>query len=325
MSRIAHPNHAGLRCGGTVSLAGRLARRAGGLGLALFVLCPAALPAANPYFRTNTEVPFLTHSSQGAQRINRKLEEIVLPEVHFDGVPLAEVVKLLSEDAKRFDPEKKGLNFLINDVSPQLPLLDANGNPVPAARPVALSEGLIRVGQPLKNLTLRHALDVICKTAELPTQFSVEEYAIAFIPRGPVAYYSRIFRVNPDTFIQGLQGVVANPVLGVTVGGGNAAGAAGQNQPTTTTTGPVRATVPATVPATQHTAAEANALVRQFFQSAGVSGLGGRNPTAQVQFNPQTGALVVRGTAGDLRVIEQAVQRAQSSLPEPARSAAGRK
>ena len=31
--------------------------------------------------------------------------------------------------------------------------------------------------------TLRQALDVICKTAELPTQFSVEEYAIAFIPR----------------------------------------------------------------------------------------------------------------------------------------------
>lgn len=279
----------------------------------------AELPVPNPYFRTNSQSPFLTHSSKGAQRINRKLEEIVLPEVHFDAVPLTEVLKRLDADAKQFDPEKKGLNFLINDVSPQLPLLDAVGNPVPVARPVRLSEGLVRVTQPLKNLTLRQALDVICKTAELPTQFSVEEYAIAFIPRGPVAYFSRMFRVNPDTFIQGLQGVVGNPVLGVTVGGGNQPGAAGRNQPggTTTTTGPVRATVPATVPATQRTAAEANALVRQFFQSAGVTGLGATNGSTRVTFNPENGLLLVRGTTNDLRLIEQAIQKVQPPLLTP--------
>ena len=218
----------------------------------------------------------------------------------------------LIEDAKKFDPEKQGLNFLINDVAPAAPLLDAAGNPVPVARPVALSEGLVRVTQPLKNLTLRQALDVICKTAELPTQFSVEEYAIAFIPRGPVAYYSRMFRVNPDTFIQGLQGVVGNPVLGVTPGVGNQPGAAAQNQPTTITpAAPVRATVPATVPATQRTAADANALIRQFFQSAGVTALGATNGSTRVTFNPENGLLLVRGTTNDLRLIEQAIQKVQ--------------
>ncbi|KAF0172204.1 MAG: peptidase M56 BlaR1, partial [Limisphaerales bacterium] len=283
------------------------------------------LPVPNPYAKTNFEAPFLTHSSKGAQRINRKLDEIVLPEVHFDAVPLVGVVQRLIEDAKKFDPEpdpkKKGLNFLINDVAPAAPLLDAAGNPVPVARPVALSEGLVRVSQPLKSLTLRHALDVICKNAELPTQFSVEEYAIVFIPRGPVAYYSRIFRVNPDTFIQGLQGVVGSPVLGFTPGGGTQPGAASQNQSTTTTTGPVRATVPATVPATQRTAAEANALVRQFFQSAGVTALGATNGSTRVTFNPENGLLLVRGTTNDLRVIEQAIQKVQP-VPAPATNAA---
>ncbi|MEN9574250.1 MAG: hypothetical protein RL514_2105 [Verrucomicrobiota bacterium] len=279
-----------------------------------------ALPVPNPYARTNSEVPFLTHSSKGAQGLNRKLDRIVLPEVHFDGVPLAEVVKRLAEDAQKFDPEpdpkRKGVNLLINDVAPAAPLLDVSGNPVPAARPVLLSEGLIRVNQPLKNLTLRQALDVICKTAELPTQFSVEEYAIAFIPRGPGgAYFSRTFRVNPDTFMQGLQGVASTPVIGVTTGG-NAAGAAGQNQPTTT--GPVRATIPATVPAAQRTAADANALVRQFFLSAGVTSLGATNSATQVQFNPQTGALTVRGTPNELRVIEQAIQKVPAPPAVPA-------
>ncbi|NBR84950.1 MAG: hypothetical protein EBS84_03790 [Proteobacteria bacterium] len=264
----------------------------------------AALPVPNPYARTNTQSPFITHSSKGAQRINRKLGEIVLPEVHFDAVPLVGVVQRLIEEAKKFDPEQKGLNFLINDVAPAAPLLDAAGNPVPVARPVALSEGLVRVTQPLKNLTLRQALDVICKTAELPTQFSVEEYAIVFIPRGPVAYYSRIFRVNPDTFIQGLQGVVGNPVLGVTVGGNNAAGAIGQNQP-------------ATVPATQRTPAEANALVRQFFLSAGVTALGATNGSTRVTFNPENGLILVRGTTNDLRVIEQAIQKVQPNISLP--------
>jgi hypothetical protein len=277
--------------------------------------------AANPYARTNSQVPFLTHSSKGAQRINRKLEEIVLPEVHFDAVPLVGVVQRLIEDAKKFDPEPdpklKGLNFLINDVAPAAPLLDAQGNPVPVARPVALSEGLVRVTQPLKNLTLRQALDVICKTAELPTQFSVEEYAIAFIPRGPVAYYSRMFRVNPDTFLRGLQGVVATPVLGVVGQSVPAAGAA--------PAAPVRATVPATVPATQRPAAEANALVRQYFQSAGVTALGANNGSTRVTFNPENGLLLVRGTTNELRLIEQVVQQAESAVTGPDRKAAGRK
>ena len=315
MNSVTHHHRFGLRRCPVPCL--RVWLAVSGLGLALFVLCPLDSSAANSYARTNSEVPFLTHTSKGAQLINRKLEEIVLPEVHFDAVPLAEVVKRLSEAAKKFDPDpdpkKKGLNFLINDVSPQLPLIDANGNPVPRAQSVALSEGLIRVGQPLKNLTLRHALDVICKNAELPTQFSVEEYAIVFIPRGPgnAAYFSRIFRVNPNTFIQGLQGVVGNPVLGVGVGQGTSPVGAG------TSTGPVRATVPATVPATQRTAAEANALVRQFFQSAGVASLGATNSSTQVFFNPENGLIIARGTPNDLRVIEQAIQKVQPS-PAPA-------
>lgn len=101
-------------------------------------------------------------------------------------------------------------------------------------------------------------------------------------------------------------------MLGVGVGQGTAPVGAGA------TTGPVRATVPATVPATQRTPAEANALVRQFFQRAGVTGLGATNASTQVIFNPENGLLLVRGTPNDLRVIEQAIQKVQPS-PAPAK------
>ena len=43
-----------------------------------------------------------------------KLEKIVLDEVMFDGVPLAEVLRFLDEQSRKHDPEKKGVNFLIN-------------------------------------------------------------------------------------------------------------------------------------------------------------------------------------------------------------------
>lgn len=288
---------------------------------------PIHIPVPNPYFRTNAERPFLTHSSKGAQLINRKLDQIVLPEIHFDGVPLKDVVKRLAEDAKQFDPEKKGLNFLINDVNrtalttAAAPALDPGGNPMPAAQLVPLSETLVHLSLPLKGLTLREALDAICKTSEGGAGFAVEEYAVAFIPRGPgaSALFSRTFRVSPDAFIQGLQGVVTSPVIGVQPGqpgaGGGAAGQPAAPAGGTGATGPARAIVPPAVPAMQNNASAANALVRQFFQSAGVSGLSAPNSGTRIQLNPQTGALVVQGTAADLSAVEQALRKLRVSPP----------
>ena len=205
---------------GTARSFAKLGIAVSSLWLTALVVALPDLSAAPPEVRTNSETATLTYPVIGVRRIKRKLDEIVLPEVHFDGVSLAEVVKRLSDEAKRFDPEKKGLNFLIFDPVPPAPVLDVSGNPVPAGQSVSLGEGLIQVRQPLTGLTLRHALDVICKSAEVPMQFGVEEYAVTFFPRAPAAgVFGRTLRVNPNTFQQGLPGVVGNPVPGVTVGG----------------------------------------------------------------------------------------------------------
>ena len=180
---------------------------------ALFTFPDCELSAGTNDSPTNAERPLVTYPVQGAQRIKRKLSEIILPTVHFDGVPLAEVVKRLAEDAKKFDPERKGLNFLIYDLVDSAPVLSTTTNAVPTPRAISLSDGLIQVRQPLAGLTLRHALEVICRSAEVPTQFYVEEYAITFFPRQPGGVFSRTFRANPDTFMQGLPGVVTGPTL----------------------------------------------------------------------------------------------------------------
>ncbi|MBI5799487.1 MAG: polysaccharide biosynthesis/export family protein [Verrucomicrobia bacterium] len=205
---------------------------------------PSSLPRPNVLYRTNSEVPFLTHSSKGAQRINRKLEEIIFPEVCFGSVKLPEVLKWLDATAKEFDPEpeprKKGLNFLINNVAtnyitlnatnksarPAPPLLDPLGNPVAVAtgrQMPDLDNALITLTNTLRNLTMRQVLDVICKTADVKMpdgriaglKYSIEEYAIVFSPKLPeqASLFARTFKVDPETFVRGLATVVTDEQL----------------------------------------------------------------------------------------------------------------
>ena len=221
---------------------------------------------SNPYYKTNSEVPFLTHSSKGAQAINRKLDEIIFPETNYPDILLPEVLKDLDDKTKKNDllekdPTKRGLNFLINNVAMDYisaaaqqgaggavagpaaaPALDPlTGQPIVAAGGASQKPDLdnvtVKVGTVLRNLTLRQVLDVICKTADVKMpdgrsaglKYSIEEYAIVFGPKLPeqASMFSRMFKVNPDTFVQGLQSVVANPIQAVTSAGGGAGGQQG--------------------------------------------------------------------------------------------------
>src|SRR4029077_17200294 len=67
-------------------------------------------PIGNPY-ATNT----LVFTGPGRQAIVTKLDKIHLDNVSYDGLPLNEVLKQLTEQCRLRDPERKGINFLINN------------------------------------------------------------------------------------------------------------------------------------------------------------------------------------------------------------------
>ena len=67
------------------------------------------LPVPNQYAKTN-----LVHTGQGRQTIITKLDRIRLDKVQYDGLPLGEVINSLNDEAKKRDPEKRGINFLLN-------------------------------------------------------------------------------------------------------------------------------------------------------------------------------------------------------------------
>jgi type II secretory pathway component GspD/PulD (secretin)/tetratricopeptide (TPR) repeat protein len=189
-----------------------------------------ALPSPNPMARTN-----LVKTSKGRQAIYSKLDRIRL-DLQADNLPLGAVVNLLSDEARKRDPEKIGINIFLNSnldpAAPPTPVIDpATGLPIPgtAPEPVDLSAVQVRIMPPLLDITLGQALDAISKATDRPIKFSVEDYAIIVSPRPPETptLYTRFFRVDPNTFIQGMQGVVVQSFGEAQQGGGGGGGGRG--------------------------------------------------------------------------------------------------
>jgi len=152
-----------------------------------------------------------------------RLRQMVLPEVQMDGLPLSEVLKYLSEESRKLDPEKKGLNFLINPNQPAIgkeTIDPTTGMPFisTASEPVDLSSTLIRFNLPLRNVSMKDVLDAIVQVADRPIKYSVENYAVVFSfqpeaalgqmtwPQQPIEPLTvRTFRMDTNTFLPGLE------------------------------------------------------------------------------------------------------------------------
>jgi len=311
------------------------------------------LPKPNLYARTN-----LINTSPSRQVIYRKLDSIRLDNVSYDGLPLTEVVKSLSEEAKRRDPERRGLNFIVNQnvdtgnaagVQTFVPQqIDPNtGLPVASAAPAETPDmaGIsIKIVPPLTDVRLADVLDAIVKVADRPIKYSIEDYAIVFSLKGRenVPLYTRLIKVNPNTFLQGLEnvtgfdfGAIAQASNGQGGGGGGGgggglSGGAGGGLGGSGAQGGGLLTVPRVTVASSvnggggggaggaggvggggltsvtrtNNMATVQAMVRQFFLTLGVD----MNPPKAVFFNDREGTLLVHASLADLDLIEAGVQ-----------------
>lgn len=203
---------------------------------------------------------------QGHTKIKQKLAQIRFKEVVFDGLTLDEVLQYISEEIRKQDPEKKGINFMYvgptaipvqlngagtaaapgadplagagpnSNPAANVPMLDAQGNPVAAPALVApatpeLGSVVINLRQPLRNLTALQVLDVVTKTADQPIRFGINNYAVIAMPRAPGSenITGTTLRASPDTFGGGnlVNPVLAPlPVLGTQGGQGQGGGQA---------------------------------------------------------------------------------------------------
>jgi beta-lactamase regulating signal transducer with metallopeptidase domain len=135
-------------------------------------------------------------ASPARQRVTTKLQELRLERVEFRSVPLGEIVKTLADEAKRLDPEKEGVSFVIRQANPsteQSELLDP-------------ARAIVRIVPHLTDVRLLDVLDAIVKVADKPIKYSVEDSGVAFSSREFVPpLYTRMFKVDPSTFEAGLR------------------------------------------------------------------------------------------------------------------------
>jgi hypothetical protein len=171
--------------------------------------------------------------NEARRRIMNKLAGITLPEIMFDGLPLSEVLKYLSDQARKLDPEKQGVNFLINPNQPSSPtpgpseIDPTTGLPLVTAvpEPVELGAVTVKFNLPLRNIRLIDAIEAVVKVADRPLHWSVEDYGVVisskpmmgpgpsvYTPRPPQAQgfgaqylVARTFRVDTNTFVAGLE------------------------------------------------------------------------------------------------------------------------
>jgi tetratricopeptide (TPR) repeat protein len=221
----------------------------------------ASLPVPNAY-ATNS----LIYTGPGRQTIIAKLDHLRFEETSpYDGVPLGTVLSELSKLSKLRDPERKGINFLINnnpDLSgaaiaaptavgiPGFPggaapgagaALDPNtGLPAaPAAGTTGATGGeqqdigtSIIIHLPsLTDVRFADVLDAIVLVANPPIKYSIQDFAIVFSAKGAETpqLFMRTFRVDPNTFYSGLESVSAQSFGAVnsSSGGGSTGGGGG--------------------------------------------------------------------------------------------------
>ena len=245
---------------------------------------PDKSPLPNPYARSN-----LVHASQGRQAIISKLDRIRLDSVSFDGLPLSEVLRFLAEESRKHDPEKRGINFLLNqntdgDGTTAAPAAvlgpDINLIPAPPSEQVDMRAIIIKIDPPLTNIRLADLLDAIVKVADAPIKYSIEDYCIVFSLRGreTTPLYVRTFKVDPNTLLRSLH---------------VAKGPAGTNE----------------------SAAVATAL-RERLAKDGVELDPVKNPGKALFYKDRQGLIIVRATSQDLDTIEQVIAAVNTPPPQ---------
>ncbi|MEI7730940.1 MAG: hypothetical protein WCO56_15300 [Verrucomicrobiota bacterium] len=268
-----------------------------------------ALPQPNPYARSP-----LVHTSKGRQVILDKLNRIHLDEVSFDKVRLAEVVKLLGEESKKRDPDKQGINFLFSNN------VDLLRQPAGATGEAPnLDDVPIQIQPPMSDLSLFHVLEIMVKVSNQRIKYSVEEYGVVFSwqVQDTETLYTRVYRVDGNTFVQGLENVST-----ATFGGGNQDNRGGQGGNASGgmatyaevniagnvsergnggSTGPRPNSISPAPRANMGT----NDTARQFFQRQGIN----LAPPRSYYFNETRGLLMVRGTTNDHAILEKTLRQ----------------
>jgi beta-lactamase regulating signal transducer with metallopeptidase domain len=231
----------------------------------------------------------------GRQKIVKKLNEIVIDYYEVpNALPLTEIIKDVYAKARRLDPEKKGVNFIVSSRLDNAGLIA--GDEVSALTDSGTEKGPLKVenyrvtiSPALRDVTLLGLVEAIVEVAVPPgghegapgLSYVVKDYGVVFGLRAKEAeLYTRTFKLASNAFQQGMDFDQDHNAF-------------------TRTEGEGRLTV-------------GQEAVRDYLKNAGidfsVKGKAG-GPQRSIFFNERTGELMARLPLEELEIVERAVQK----------------
>jgi hypothetical protein len=248
---------------------------------------------------TNRSIPTLSDlnvASRNAQLMRSKLENIVLDEVTYDGLPLGEVIRALIEESRARDPEKRGVNFIFAKPRFELvPVIDpATGLPTKGAAPEPLDirSVTVRIVPPVRKIRLIDLLEVIKRVADSPIEYTIHEYGVVIAEAPPATpgvqvvvepvmpTEARTFKVDRNNFFMAVK-----RTFGVSID--------------------------------TRTSDEARMGLAQFLGTLGVDI---HSPNRAVFYNDLSGTLLVRASADEMNLIIAAMETlGASGIPLPSK------
>ncbi len=216
-----------------------------------------------------------TTSAKQAELL-QKLNEIIVPEINFRDAVIADVVNFLSQESRRLDPKRVGVNFLLGAgvggetaAPPPAPLEGA---------PVVTETGARRITLQLTTIPLIDALKYVTDLAGL--KYRVESSAVLILPLEAAVegMVNRNYPVNAGA----IKTVLATPGVASAMGGAGTDTYRAFGTGTTTTMTP-------------------GGDVKALFTEAGVP----FPPGSSIVYNERTSMLIVRNTPENLEIFER--------------------
>ncbi|QJE94652.1 hypothetical protein [Luteolibacter luteus] len=169
-------------------------------GSELSVADSLGLASASPEFNAPEE-----GGTTGATYLIKKLDAIIIPEIDFEDISVAEAIdhlraKSIEQDTIEIDPAKRGINFAIRKPRPSL-VGEAQG----------IDPGTLRVKElKLRNVPLGKVLKYLVDGTKL--RYKVDDFAVTFVPATETDedLFTKTFLVPPD-FISSLGGSLRDP------------------------------------------------------------------------------------------------------------------
>ncbi len=234
----------------------------------------------------------------GKSDVEAKLKSIILPEVSYDNIPIAEVVTALVKESRERDSDGVGINCLLNPsraLDPAPPRIDpSTGLPLAAhyTETADLDSIVIRIRPPLKNVRLYDLLEIIQNISTPPVAYSIEDYGVMLslkstVPDARQRIFTRWFKIRSDIMIQALDSMHSLD--------------------------PKNAS-PSPIPPEGNERSQR--LITELRELLLESGLDMSAPSALYLHNDRLDMLMVRGTIEELDHIEQVVQVINAPPPQ---------